>query len=134
MTTMNMIPSKSSDNSKIYLCKIENGPVIGNNIKLASKWSSRLKGLLGTKTLGDNDGLLLVPCQSIHMFFMSIPLDVIFLDEQGVVVGVYHSIKPWRISRYFGESYGTLEIKAGRAKAMDIKEGDLIKFTFKNNK
>ncbi|MBU1239862.1 DUF192 domain-containing protein [Myxococcota bacterium] len=125
---MSTIPDNSRQNGVLFRASIENGPEIGRRIRLASSWGSRLKGLLGTKSLDEDEGLLLVPCTSIHMFFMSIPLDVLFLSADGVVVAVYHTIKPWRISRHHGNALGVLELPAGRAKELEIEVGDRILF------
>jgi uncharacterized protein len=125
---MSILPFQSNLNSKIFKAKIEEGPLLGQEITLASNWRSRLKGLLGTKKLPPGKGMLIVPCQSIHMFFMSIPLDIIFLDKTGIVVGIIHKIKPWRISRYYSQAYGVLEMPAGTCKKANLEKGDLIVF------
>ena len=125
---MSTVPSHSKDNGKRFKVSIEDGPELGRGIILASSWGARLKGLLGTKSLSEGDGLLLVPCSSIHMFFMAIPLDVLFLTSEGVVVALYHSIKPWRISRHHSEALAALEIPAGQAAACNIEVGDRLLF------
>ena len=61
---------------------------------------SRGKGLLGTRSLAQGDGLLIEPCQSIHSFWMQYVFDALFLDKQGRVVHVMSRMKPNRISRH----------------------------------
>ncbi len=125
---MSTLPQHSRLSGTLFTATIEDGPTIGTKIRLASTWGSRLKGLLGTTSLAHGEGLLLVPCSSIHMFFMSISLDVLFLDQDGVVLFVYHSLRPWRISSSFSQALAALELKSGTAKALNIEKGDRILF------
>ncbi len=102
---------------------------LGTEVRVASGFGSRLRGLLGTRSLSPGQGLLLVPCTSIHMFFMAIPLDVAFLDAEGRVISVYKNIKPWRMSRLHPEAFAALELAAGTFEAAGLKIGDHLEFT-----
>jgi len=104
------------------------GARVGSAVRVASGFGSRLRGLLGTRDLPEGHGLLLVPCQSIHMFFMSIPLDVAFIDESGRVVAVLSELKPWRISRLYPEAFAVLELPAGTLRKFEVKKGDVLSF------
>ena len=42
--------------------------------------------------------LNLVPCNSIHTFFMRFSLDVFFLDEMGRVLDIRWNLAPWRMA------------------------------------
>ena len=53
-----------------------------SQIWLASSWWSRMRGLLGRPQLLPGEGLKIVPCNSIHCFFMAVPIDVVFLDKR----------------------------------------------------
>lgn len=105
------------------------GAELGSDVRVASGFGSRLRGLLGTRSLPPGQGLLLVPCTSIHMFFMAIPLDVAFLDAEGLVVALYHNLRPWRISRLHPEAFAALELPAGTFDAVGLKVGDRLVFT-----
>jgi uncharacterized membrane protein (UPF0127 family) len=100
---------------------------LGGLIEVAESWSSRLKGLLGRDGLAEGAGLLIVPCNSIHMFFMRFPIDVAFLDKEGRVVRAVHSIKPWRATRVYLEAHSALELPAGTLARSQTQEGDLLK-------
>ena len=63
---------------------------------VADSFWKRFKGLIGTKDLPRGNGLLIEPCNSIHMMFMSIPLDVVYVDKENHVVALDPEIKPWR--------------------------------------
>lgn len=88
----------------------------------------RMRGLLGRSAFAGKDGILLLPCNSIHMFFMSFPIDAFFLDRAGKVVALYPSIQPWKLSKMHWDSHAVLETRAGRAEHLGIKEGDWVNF------
>jgi len=123
-----IIPHGSSRNGERWLVRTEAGAPVGTSIRVASGFGSRLRGLLGTRVLSEGQGLLLVPCQSIHMFFMSIALDVAFLDAQGRVVALYANLKPWRLSRLHPEAFAALELPVGTLEKCQVKKGDLLIF------
>ena len=65
-------------------------------VKVARSFLERLRGLIGVKSLGPDEGLLIERCNCIHTFFMSFPIDATFLDRNDNVVKVVRNIKPWR--------------------------------------
>ena len=62
-----------------------------------SAWT-RTKGLLGRASLDEDEGILLRPGGSIHMFFMRFPIDAVFLDREQRVLRVAADLKPWRMA------------------------------------
>ena len=88
----------------------------------------RYKGLLGRTELAAEEGILLTHCNSIHMFFMKFPIDVVFLDREKRVVRICHGIKPWRISPMVWKADSVLETAAGICSRFSIKEGDTLEF------
>ena len=68
----------------------------GVKARVARTLFERMKGLIGTKTLPDGEGMLILRCNSIHTFFMSFPIDATFLDRNDRVVKVVRNIRPWR--------------------------------------
>jgi len=97
--------------------------VVGN-LKIAEKFFERLKGLMFKKEIGDDYGLLIKQCDSIHMFFMKFPIDAIFLktvfagNNRNIykVVKIIENIKPWRVSPVVNEADSVLEVKSGKSK------------------
>jgi uncharacterized membrane protein (UPF0127 family) len=55
-----------------------------------------MRGLIGVKGIPPGEGLLILRCNSIHTFFMSFPIDAVFLDRNDRVVKVVRNIPPWR--------------------------------------
>lgn len=100
--------------------------VLATEAILADTLFARVKGLLGTKELAKGSGLILKPCNSIHMFFMRYPIDVIFLDAQNKVVGVASNIRPWRLSRVFWKARLAVELPADTVAETRTEVGDEI--------
>lgn len=65
-------------------------------IYVAKTFLQRTKGLIGTKDMKDDEGMLIEKCNAIHTFFMSFPIDAYFLDKKGKVVKTVKNINPWR--------------------------------------
>lgn len=97
--------------------------------RVADSFMKRLKGLMFTPTLGRDEGLIITPCNSIHMFFMNYPLDVIFLNEKDEVVGIVNDIKPWRVSKVFLKAKYCIEMPVGTIEAKRISIGDRLSFS-----
>lgn len=68
------------------------------NLEFADTFYKRFKGLMGRKNLMMKTGLKIDPCNSIHCFFMRIPIDIIFLSKDDIVVKIIHDMKPWSVS------------------------------------
>jgi hypothetical protein len=94
----------------------------------ADSFVTRFKGLMGVKDLPMGHGLHLAPCNSIHTFFMKIPIDALFLDASQQVVEVVHAMPAWRVSRIFFEAKSVLELPAGTALASHTEAGDRLSF------
>ncbi|MBO4555848.1 MAG: DUF192 domain-containing protein [Elusimicrobiales bacterium] len=103
------------------------GKEISSEIEKADTFMSRFLGLMPRKSLGEQEGLWLDPCNSIHMFFMSFPIDAVFLDKDNNVVHILENFKPWRISPFIRRASSVLELPAERSKGR-IFLGDKIEF------
>lgn len=71
----------------------------GVNLVLATSFAARARGLLGTRPdWGDATSVLaLVPCNSVHTYFMCYAIDVAFCDARGMVVRSERNVRPWRV-------------------------------------
>lgn len=90
-------------------------------IRTADTFISRFLGLMGKKNV--DYGLLLIPCKSIHTFFMKIPIDVVYLDASLKVLDIQKNMKPWKTGKYYSKAYGILELPAGVADQLHIAVG-----------
>ena len=98
---------------------------VAESLEIADTPFKRVKGLLGRSSLPQGAGLWIEPCASIHMFFMSFAIDVIYLNQDRHVVKLVPGLKPWRCSMAWG-SRSVVELPAGALERLDIQEGDLL--------
>jgi uncharacterized membrane protein (UPF0127 family) len=91
----------------------------------ANTFVSRLRGLLGRKSLSFQQGLLISPCNQIHTIGMRFLLDVVFLDGNGVVLRCCEGMKPQRLATHFKAKH-VLELPAGRISACALSVGDKL--------
>lgn len=106
------------------LIQADTGSTVANALEIADGFWSRFKGLQFRAALPAGTGLLLVPCPSVHTFFVRFAIDVISIDRTGRVVAVRRHVKPWRIVPPTPGGYATLEMPAGAAR---VNVGDSLR-------
>jgi len=104
------------------------GKILGSRVRTATTFRRRLKGLLGTRELPRDEGLWIVHCSSIHSFGMGYPIDVLFLDAAGDVVGLFPSVSTNRLIRPVPRAAGALELPAGALEETGTERGDRVVF------
>lgn len=92
---------------------------------VADKPASRMRGLLGRKSLASGEGILLQPASSIHTAFMLFAIDAVFLNNDLEVLAVSSNLRPWRIASCRGAK-SVLELTAGEAARQGIEVGDRL--------
>ena len=102
------------------------GDVVVEELRLAHTHWTRLRGLLGTRTLKGGTGLWLKPCRQVHMFGMIYAIDVIFLDRELRVVAVLKELSPNKISPKFALAESVLELPAGSIERSGLKQGMVL--------
>lgn len=102
--------------------------LIATHVEKADTVMSRIKGLLGKKTMPRDYGLWISPCKSIHTFFMRFPIDVIFLSSDHHVVKIIPSIAPFRMSSLVISAQSVLELAAGSVQNSGTQVGDQVVF------
>jgi uncharacterized protein len=98
---------------------------LGDKIEVANTSAKRRAGLLKHSGLAPGEGLWIVPCESVHTFFMKFPIDLVYLDRNRVVRKVRHAVKPWRLSACL-LAHSVLELPAGAARASGTRVGDRL--------
>jgi len=103
------------------------GTVVAREVAVADKFGSRLMGLMGRSKLHSEEGLWLVPCNSVQMFFMRTPLDIAYLDRQLRVVRCVPEMREWS-ARWWPvrHAYSALELAPGTLSRHRISEGDQL--------
>jgi uncharacterized membrane protein (UPF0127 family) len=86
--------------------------VLAEAADLANTSATRRTGLLKHERLEPGDGLWIVPCESVHTFFMKFPIDLVYLDKKRKVRKVRHAVPSWRLSACL-TAHSVLELPAG---------------------
>jgi uncharacterized membrane protein (UPF0127 family) len=101
---------------------------LGKRIRKAVTFFQRTRGLLGQTEIKENEGLYIPACRSIHTFFMSFPIDVLFIDNDNRVIRMIPSLMPFRIAFGPKKTAGVLELPPGMLKHNRCVAGDKISF------
>ena len=91
-------------------------------IKTADTFLARFCGLMLRKKLPAGHGLLIAPCNSIHMCFMRFAIDAIFIDKNYKVLKIARNVKPWIGLAWCWKAWGVVEVAAGEADNVQIGE------------
>ena len=98
---------------------------IATDVELASTRAERRRGLLGRDGLKPSSALMLTPCLAVHTAFMRFPIDIVFLDRDGVAVKLVNNVRPWRMAASVS-AYSVIEMAAGALKRHAVAVGDRI--------
>ena len=76
---------------------------IANVVKLDNFWA-KSRGVIGRDAPAIGNGYWLTRTGSIHTYFVSYPLDIIFTDLHLKIIAIHQSVKPWK--PYLGSRHG----------------------------
>ena len=97
--------------------------VLAQAADVADSSAKRRTGLLKHERLEPGEGLWIVPCESVHTFFMKFPIDLVYLDKKKKVRKVRHAVPAWRLSACLS-AHSILELPAGTAEKTGTQAGD----------
>lgn len=103
----------------------KSGTVLIEQLFVAETFFPRLKGLIGRKTLDKGTGLKIIPCNSVHTFFMRFAIDVIFINANDKVIASMENVKPARMSKIYRNAAYVIEANAFEL-APFVKIGDTV--------
>jgi len=98
---------------------------IAMQVELASTRVSRRRGLLGRDSLDPAAALMLTPCLAVHTAFMRFPIDLVFLDRDGIAVKIVSDVQPWRLAAS-ARAYSVVELAAGTLRKHAVAVGDRL--------
>ena len=110
------------------------------DVEIVQNDAERMKGLQFRKSLSPNHGMLFIfPESKPHSFWMKdtlISLDMIWMDDTRRVVHIEHNVPPCQQDPCSGyspqqDAMYVLEINAGEAQALGLKNGDRLDFRLK---
>ena len=102
------------------------GRVIADKVDAAVTHSQRRRGLSGRHSLEPGGGMLFRGCRQVHTFGMRFPIDVLFVDGDGSLVRVLHSLEPRRLSPVVWHSRLVIELPAGVCRATGTAVGHAV--------
>ncbi len=110
---------------KIQTIYIEGAPGGAPFLKVivADSFLTRLAGLMFRKKLPPETGLLLTPCNSVHMCFMRFSIDVVYLDKEYKILKVVKNLRPWIGMSLCSQAWAALELTAGEAERCGLVVG-----------
>ena len=102
-------------------------PQLELRVQVADNFLQRLRGLMlrSPESLPLGTGLLIAPCNSIHMMFMRFAIDVVYLAEDYTVVKTVKNVRPWLgISACFKKgTWAVLELPIGSIEHYGVAVG-----------
>ena len=105
---------------------LDTGAVVADRIAVADTHATRAVGLLSREGLEPGEGLWIVPSRGVHTFWMRFAIDVIALDDSGVIIDRVAHMKPWRIRLPRRGTAGVLELRAGSLDETGTRVGHRI--------
>lgn len=120
-----MRPSSSVINN------VTRGTVLAQQARWATGIFQRAIGLLGRRSLGEGEALLIPYCNSLHTWFMRFPIDVVFVNRAGYVVRTLQRVPAFRMVCALG-AHLAIELPAGTLAAKVTKPGELLHIDEKN--
>ena len=120
-----------SQRGKVTL-RTREGRELRLEVEIASDDPSRTRGLMFRRTMPEMSGMVFVfPEESFHSFWMKntlIPLDMLFIDSKGQVVGIVESAEPRTVTgrSVQGDSQLVLEVNGGFCARHGVAAGDSV--------
>ena len=110
---------------KIVVRNQTRNTILADAAEVADTSEKRRTGLLKHDRLEPGQGLWIVPCESVHSFFMKFAIDLVYLDRNKKVRKVRHRMVPWRVSACLS-AHSILELPAGAVAASGTQKGDQL--------
>lgn len=92
------------------------GRVLAAELERPRTFIGRGIGLMFRRALPAGRGMLIDPCNGIHMLFMRFPIDAVFLDRGDRVKAVYRRLPAW---------WGAVWLVWGAAKVVELPPSTL---------
>jgi len=89
------------------------GTVLGSQVRVANSALARMVGLLRHSGLDRGTGLLIEPSSGVHTIGMRFPIDVVALDRNRCVRGVWEALAPFRLAALSFRTRSVIELPAG---------------------
>ena len=111
------------------MLRVENqsrGTILVERGKVADNAWTRFKGLIGVRDLPQGDGLAIMPSSGVHCMFMSIPIDVVYVNRDHRVAALDPNMKPWAVGRIHRGVHYVIELPSGTIGRTGTQVGDQL--------
>ena len=102
--------------------------LLQQEVENANHFERRFMGLMYRKSMAENHGLLLTPCDEIHTFGMRFAIDTVALDNDNRVLFIDPAVPPHKVRKRVKNCKKILELNAGTAEKLGITVGDVLAF------
>ena len=99
--------------------------LVATTVELALTRQQRKRGLLGRAGIAKDAAMLLSPCLAVHTVGLGFPIDLAFVDRDGIIVRLVHSLPPWRLAGSV-KARSVIELSAGRLASCQVQLGDRL--------
>lgn len=99
--------------------------ILAKKAVLADTFLKRIKGLIGKESFSQGEALVIIPCKSIHSFFMRFPIEVVFLNKENKVIKIISPLKPYRLTGIYFSAYSCIEFPLGTLEET-VSLGDIL--------
>lgn len=113
---------------RLQVSNLTRHTILATYMEVADSSEKRNKGLLGRKALAPGEGLWIIPCQSVHTFFMQFPIDLVYLDRKKQIKKLRSAVPAWRLSACLS-AHSILELPAGAIRNSQTEYGDELEFS-----
>ena len=86
------LAGRRAPDARLQVTNPARSTVLASRLEVADSGPKRNKGLLGREGLAPGEGLWIVPCESVHTFFMRFPIDLVYLDRKNRIKKVRSAV------------------------------------------
>jgi uncharacterized membrane protein (UPF0127 family) len=113
---------------RLRVANLTRQTVLASSMEVADTAAKRNRGLLGRESLSPGEGLWILPCESVHTFWMRFSIDLVYLDGKTCIRKLVSEVRPWRLSGCFW-ARSVLELPSGTIRETQTQLGDTLEFS-----
>ncbi len=99
--------------------------ILSNTPRRAASFNERLFGMIGRKFVSF-DAMVFDHCNAIHTFFMTQPIDAVFVSKDVKVLKTVQNLSPWKPFVYCKNAFYVIELPLGIISCTGTTEGDSL--------
>ena len=107
---------------------LDTGSLVAERVSVAATRAARRVGLMNRDGLEPGEALWIVPSRGVHTMWMRFAIDLVALDDRGIVIDRVEALQPWRIRLPRSGTAGVLELPVGSLQQSGTALGHRIQF------